>query len=240
VAVAWQASGTLLGSTGADITPVNPAHQADDILILHAWARSTAVTLTTPSGWTAIAGPIDQSTTMRNYWFWKRAASGAETNPLCDWSATTGDKYGVVHNVRGAIASGNPIEASATTAGTASPGVATGVTTLTAAALVCSIGMSTDNTLSAVAATATDPSALTQRDFEAIGTGADAAMWISTANRALAGATGNVSHAFTGAVLAWGILVAAIAEEVAAAGPESYGRPAGLRGARQFGQLIAQ
>jgi hypothetical protein len=241
VAVLWQASGTLLGSTGADITPVNPAHQADDILILHAWARSDAVTLTTPGAgaWTPIAGPTDQSTTMRNYWYWIRATSGAMADPLCDWSAT-GNKYGVVHCIRGAVTSGNPIEASQPATGTAAPGVVTGITSLTAGALICSIGMSTDNTLSAVAATATDPSALTQRDFEAIATGNDAAMWISTANRTDAGATGNVSHAFTGAVLAWGILVAAIAEAVAAAGPESYGRPAGLRGARQFGQLIAQ
>src|SRR5687767_6664793 len=114
MAVAWQASGTLLGSTGADITPVNPAHASLDVLLLHAVARSNAVTLATPSGWNAIAGPIDQGTTWRHYWFWKRAAGAAETNPLCDWSATTGDKYGVVHCFRGAIASGNPIEASAT------------------------------------------------------------------------------------------------------------------------------
>jgi hypothetical protein len=213
MAVAWQASGTLLGSTGADLTPVLPAHAALDVLILHAAARSNAVTLTTPSGWNAIAGPIDQGTAWRHYWYWLRAAGAAETNPLCDWSNTTGDKYAVVHVIRGAITSGNPIEASQTTTGNASPGVATGVTTLSAGALVCSIGMSADNTLSAVAATATDPASLTQRDFEAIATGADAAMWVSTANRTAAGATGSVSHAFTGAVLGWGILIAAITEQ---------------------------
>jgi hypothetical protein len=219
MAVVWQASGTLLGSTGADITPTIPSHAADDILLLHAWARSNAVTLSTPSNWNPIAGPTDQSTTMRNYWYWKRATSGAETNPLCDWSATTGDKYAVVHCIRGALTSGSPIEASQPTTGTASPGVATGVSSATDNALICSVGMSTDNTLSAVAATATDPTTLNQREFEAIATGSDAAMWISTANRTAAGATGNVSHAFTGAVLAWGILIVAIAEAVAAIDP---------------------
>ena len=220
MAVVWQASGTLVGSTGADITPTNPAHATDDILILHAWARSNAVTLTTPSGgWAVIAGPTDQSTTMRNYWYWIRATSGAMTNPLCDWSAVTGDKYAVVHCIRGATTSGNPIEANQPGANTTSPGVATGVTSTSANALICSIGMSTDNTLTAVAATATDPTALGQRDLEAIGTGADAAMWISTANRTAAGATGNVSHAFTGAILAWGILICAITEAVAAGDP---------------------
>lgn len=222
MAVVWQASGTLLGSTGADITPVIPSHAADDILILHAWARSTSVTLTTPSNWNLIAGPTDQSTTMRNYWYWKRATSGAETNPLCDWSATTGDKYGVVHVIRGAITSGNPIEANQPGANTTSPGIAIGVTSTSERALICSVGMSTDNTLSAVAATATDPTSLSQRDFEAIATGSDAAMWISTANRTSAGATGNVSHAFTGAVLAWGILICAITEAVAAADPMPF------------------
>src|SRR5688500_12932802 len=131
MASTWVASGTLLGSTGADITPVIPTHLADDTLVLHSFARSNAVTLTTPAGWNLIAGPIDQGTTMRNYWYWKRAASGAETNPLCDWSATTGEKYAVVHVFRGNIISETPYEASQASVGTADPGVATGVTSLT-------------------------------------------------------------------------------------------------------------
>jgi hypothetical protein len=98
---AWQASGTLLGSTGADITPVIPTHAADDLMFLLASSRVTTETLTTPSGWNQI-GALSDTTAWRTYAFWKKAASGAETNPLLDWSAAVGEKYGQVHTVRGA------------------------------------------------------------------------------------------------------------------------------------------
>ena len=211
MAVTWQASGTLLGSTGADITPVNPAHIADDILVLQAAARSNAVTLATPSGWTAIAGPIDQGTTWRTYWFYKRAAGSAEANPLCDWSAVTGDKYGVVHNLRGAKKTGSPFAATATTAGTADPGSATGVTTTVANQYVASIGMSGDNVATGFTSlTGTDPASYTVHDYTTITTGADAGKWLADATRATAGATGALSHDFNGAPLVWSILVAAV------------------------------
>lgn len=209
--VNWQASGTLLGSTGADITPVNPAHATNDILILQAAARSNAVTLATPAGWTLIAGPIDQGTTWRTYWFRLRAASAAEANPLCDWSAVTGDKYGVVHNLRGATTTGNPFAATATTAGTADPGSATGVTTNQPNQFVASIGMSGDNVANGFTSlTSTDPASYTVRSYTVITTGADAGRWLADATRTTAGATGNLSHDFNGAPLIWSILVAAV------------------------------
>jgi len=209
--VIWQASGTLLGSTGADITPVNPAHAADDILVLQAAARSNTVTLLTPSGWTLKSGPIDSGTTWRTYWFWKRATSAAETNPLCDWSAATGDKYGVVHNLRGATNTGDPFAAFAATAGTADPGSATGVTTNQPNQYVASVGMSGDNVATGFTSlTSTDPASYSVHAYTTITTGADAGKWLADANRVTAGATGSLSHDFNGAPLVWSILVAAV------------------------------
>ena len=218
MAVTWQATGTLLGSTGADITPVNPAHATDDILILQACSRVTTETLLTPASWTLLAGPTNTGTIWRSYWFWIRATSGSMTNPLCDWSAATGQKYGVVHNVRGAIATGSPFAASAVTAGTADPGSATGVTTAVDSQFVLTLGLVADNLATAVTVTATDPASFTQRTYTTIATGADAGQFFTDAVRATAGATGAVSHDFNGVPLAWAILVGAITEAVAAAG----------------------
>ena len=204
-------TGALLGSTGADITPVLPTHLSGDILFLQACARSTAVTLTTPSGWTLIgAGPTDQSTTWRSYWYWKRAASASETNPLCDWSATTGDKYGRAYGVREAVSTGTPYEASQATAGTADPGNATGVTTLSTDALLLSIGMAADDAATSVGVIATDPISWTMPSYEISTTGADAGSWAAWARRGAPGATGTVIHDFNAAPLQWCVLILSV------------------------------
>lgn len=213
-----QASGTISESSGADITPVNPTHQADDILLLHAAAENNTVTLATPAGWTAIAGPIDQGTAWRNYWFYKRATSGAETNPLCDWSGTSGNKTGRVYVIRGAINSGNPFAATATSVGanSADPGSATGVTTAAGAQLVLaigSVGNVTPAVCTGVAITATDPATLTTSGFAGVSAVAAAVYWAGTGTRAAAGATGNIVHDFTGSIgssRGWAILTAAV------------------------------
>ncbi len=215
---AWQASGTLLGAlTTADVTPVIPAHAVDDILVCLTSNRVITNTCATPSGWTLLHGPTD-TTAWRTYAFYKRATSAAETNPLCDWTATSADKYAQVHTIRGALATGSPFAASAITAGTADPGVATGVTTTAASQLVCTIGIGADNLAASMTSVAgTDPAAYTQRHYSTIATGADANGWFFTATRTAVGATGTVSHDFSAAPLAWGIVVAAMLEPAAAA-----------------------
>jgi len=208
---AWQASGVLLGAlTTADVTPVIPAHAIDDILICVTANRVITNTCATPATWTLLFGPED-ITGWRSYCFWKRATSAAETNPLCDWTATSADKYAQVHTVRGAILTGSPFAASAWTDGTADPGVCTGVTTTFAGQRVITLGMNGDNlNTTASVVTSTDPTSYTSRHHTTIATGADAAGFFLDAVRVSPGATGNVSHDFTGVPLAWGILVAAI------------------------------
>jgi hypothetical protein len=217
-AAVWQASGTLLGSTGADITPVIPAHATNDILILVASSRFVSETLLTPSGWTLTHGPID-NTSWRTYFFYKRAASGAETNPLLDWSGALGEKYGQVHTIRGAITTGDPYETGATAlADLTDPIVVTGTTTQVASQLVIVAGIGSDNaSASMTSVTSTDPATYTQRHFSTIATGADATGWFFTAIRATAGATGNVTNDFVSTMPAGAALVAAIKEPAAAA-----------------------
>lgn len=206
---AWQASGTLLGSTGADITPVNPVHAANDILILLAASRVVTETCLTPSGWTLKAGPID-TTAWRTYVFYKRAASNAETNPLLDWSAAVGEKYGQVHTVRGAITSGDPFAAASLAADLTDPIAVAGVTSTEAGQLIIVAGIGSDNASASVSVTSTDPASYTQRHFSTIITGADATGSFHDATRATAGATGTVTLDHVSTMPAEGVFVAAM------------------------------
>jgi hypothetical protein len=151
-------------------------------------------------------------TAWRSYVFWIRATSAATTNPLCDWTATSADKYAQVHNIRGAIETGSPFAASAWTDGATDPAVATGVTTTLPYQYVFSLGLMADNLAASATVTATDPSSLAVRHFSTIMTGADAGGYFYDGVRTAAGATGNVSHDFNAAPLHWGILVASILE----------------------------
>jgi hypothetical protein len=212
MAVAYQASGALTGAlTTNDVTPPNPTHLIGDILICVTANRVTTNTCTTPTNWTLLSGPTD-TTAWRTYVFWIRATSAAVTNPLCDWTATSADKYAQVHSIRGAIESGSPFAASTPTAGTADPGVATGVTTTLPYQYVFSLGLDADNLATAATTTATDPAAWTERHFSTTTTGADAGGFFYDGVRVTAGATGNVSHDFNGVPTAWGIIVAAVLE----------------------------
>jgi len=215
VAAAWQATGTLLGAlTTSDVTPVIPAHAAGDILICQTANRVITNTCATPSGWTLLDGPTDQGTIWRSYTFWKRATSGAETNPLCDWTATSADKYGIVHTIRGALSTATPFAAQAFTVGTATSAVATGVTTTDVNQLVIATGLNGDNLHTSITSVSgTDPASYTQRGFGTITTGADAGMLLFSAVRATAGATGNVTTVYQAAPLTWYHMVAAIIDE---------------------------
>lgn len=211
---AWQASGTLLGAlTTADVTPVIPTHATGDILICITANRVTTNTCTTPSsdgGWTLLHGPID-TTNWRTYVFWIRATSGAMTNPLCDWTATSANKYAQVHTIRGAADTGSPFAASVLSADTTDTIASTGVTSTLDGQLIIVCGIGSDNaSASMTSVTATDPSSFTQRHFSTITTGADATGWFFTAPRTAAGATGTVTQDFNSTMPAAGVLVAAI------------------------------
>ena len=91
------------GGTGTTITPVLPAHAANDHIVI--WIPNTGNVLwgTNPSGWNR----IDQRTvgTSANgivgTWLWKKAASSSETNPLCTLGATV-TRHAHAVTIRGA------------------------------------------------------------------------------------------------------------------------------------------
>jgi hypothetical protein len=202
VAAAWQATGTLLGSTGADITPVIPSHLADDILILQAWSRGNAGTLATPSGWNFIAGINSVDIVCR--WYWKRATSAAEANPLCDWSSVTGDKYAVVHCIRGCVKFWQPFQIFPASiipeAGVTDPHVMAAITRTHTDSLLIVTAAVLDNLATGMTVTTGGaPAALTQRSFTTVATGSDAGQGIATAANAATGAIA-ITCDFTGGV----------------------------------------
>lgn len=212
MAVAWVSTGTLLGSTGADITPVIPTHTTDDILLLQAASRVTTETCATPSGWTLIDSVI--GTNWRSYVFYIRAAVAGTTNPLCDWSAATGQKYGVVHVVRGALTSASPFAVAFISTDTADPSVVAPITTTVTNQYVALIGLVADNAATAVTVTnPTDPVTWTQRSYTTIATGNDAGQFFADGVKSVAGTTGNLTADFNGAPLSWAALRMAWIEE---------------------------
>jgi hypothetical protein len=100
VAIALQAAGTLAAGT-TSVTPTNPSHAADDLLICVVHAKPTLTATPpifgTPTGWTPLVSGNDgsgtaQGTDAGQVWtasFYKLAASGAEANPVC--SVTNGN-----------------------------------------------------------------------------------------------------------------------------------------------------
>lgn len=194
----YQAFSAIAASTGANVTVTLPAHQADDILLLSVVVRDQNDTITV-AGWTQIA-TVDRGAVSRYWWFWKRAASSAETNPLVAKSTGTGNTYAVVITYRGAITTGDPWEVKGTPqTGTADPMVLTGITTVSADSLVVAAVAGENNNNNSIITTGTDPAAYTEHYVESA-VGADGVITFSEAARTTAGATGNVSVNWSNAI----------------------------------------
>ena len=193
-AVAYQGKSlSAAASTGADVTPALPTHQADDIFLLQVLVRDVDDTLTV-SGWTQIA-TIDEGTTARHWWYWKRATSSSESNPVVDKSGSTGDTYASVTSYRGAATSGDPweVKGTASCTGTADPFSLNGISTLTDGSLVVASWNDRDNAVNSATYSATDPSVLTSNMHHKSAVGADGLNSSGSAVRTSSGATGNVS-----------------------------------------------
>lgn len=83
-----QAEGTVAAVTSGNLTVTLPAHQTNDILIvtLQGWVPNTvgsAAGVTAPTGWTEASETPTPSGTADGQvgLYWRRAASGSETNP---------------------------------------------------------------------------------------------------------------------------------------------------------------
>lgn len=109
----WQANGSPTATAAASTrTPTLPAHAANDILLVAA-IKNDAGNLSISAGWNEVLPPEGNSNMSTGLW-WKRAASGAETNPTVT-STTAADASNVLmadsFNVRGCITTVDPFEA---------------------------------------------------------------------------------------------------------------------------------
>lgn len=213
--ITLQSAGTIVGDADphADPTVTLPAHATGDLMFLMAFVRDAddTASITVATGWAAVTGfPVDRGTSSR-YWLWyKVATSSSETNPVIDFSGTTGDMYYVVTTYRGTAAS-SPIEVTGTAAtGTTDPATHATLSSLTANSMIVLALMGEDNNNAACTTTGTDPAAYTEHYSETV-TGLDAMTCFSEELRTSAGATGTVSLDFDVAVpVGWGLVLMAI------------------------------
>lgn len=130
-----RAVGTPAAGTG-NITPGNPTHQADDILLLFV-ENAEGSGVAAPTGWAHVPGsPQTQGTnvTASNI-MWKRATSSAETNPTV--SDPGNHQIGVVVSFKGVVKTGNPWDFTPVgNSGNGATASATGSTTTVAECLV--------------------------------------------------------------------------------------------------------
>src|SRR3990170_235811 len=192
---AFQATNGIIGdqTPHVDMTVTLPAHAIDDILLVMAWVRDLDDTATvTTAGWATLTGFPHDTTTGRQWLFWKRAASAAETNPLVDFSGTTGDAFGQSITFRGALATADPWTIGTWGSTGTNPLSLTSLTTPSDNNLVIAAVHYEDNDLAVAAVTGTDPAAYTEHYTESPA-GADGAIEWSEAARTTAGATGAVS-----------------------------------------------
>ena len=154
------AQGAIAAVTTGSLTVTLPAHQADDILVvtLAVWEPNAASDMAAPgttSGWTyRMDNPIIPGSQIdgRLAMFWKRATSGAETNPVFtqpspgDTGADTAFA-GRAYVIRGCITSGDPWDdiVQNATPYTAANGAFPAVTVSGSERLVVQFLVSTDN-----------------------------------------------------------------------------------------------
>jgi len=116
-----QAQGVTNANTSGSLTVTLPSHQANDILVLCLgfWGPNTAgsaADIPTPGGWTQFGGlnvPASGNADGKMQWFWKRAASSSETNPVCargaSWDTGTDTCFGGrAYTIRNCKTSGTP------------------------------------------------------------------------------------------------------------------------------------
>lgn len=117
----FQAVGTLADANSGDITPALPVgYQADDIFILSVSLHSDASkTVSTPSGWTEFVNVerSDAAATFiyqRQLLYWRRSTATESAPTVTIPTGGLWSVIGAIAGFRGAVTSGDPIEATAT------------------------------------------------------------------------------------------------------------------------------
>lgn len=181
----WQANGSPTATASVSTrTPTLPAHAADDILVVAA-IKNNAGNLSISAGWNVL-GAAEGNANMSTALWWKRAVSGAETNPTVT-SSTAADASNVLladsFNIRGCITTVDPFEAGAWSGSPVSSTTpqSTAINTLGIDRLVvCFVLIDDDTSHSGT------PSGWTNREDVTTATGGDAAIIIHSKDVAAA------------------------------------------------------
>lgn len=142
----WMAAGipSVAAAVGSP-TPTQPAHQSGDIQILAiAGIGANSITLTDAQGFTEVTGsPFRDSGSSLNarlHVFWRRCTSSSMTAPTIGDPASDDAKMALIFTIRGAVASGDPVDVIAGDGATTSTSVTIpGATTTGANRLIVNI-----------------------------------------------------------------------------------------------------
>lgn len=215
-AASWASAPTFVSASAISATAVGDssititlsAHQANDIILLMCWIRDVDDTMTTPSGWTAVTGtPFDRGSSARYWLFWIRAASSAESDPICERSTADGDFYGAAAVYRGAITTGDPWEVVGTpTTGTGDPsGIGTITPVIDEELVVVPVGGEDNNNAGISTSCVSGNPASFATHYVESAAGADGAITFSEGAQSTAGTTGQISVDWdTAAPVGWG------------------------------------
>lgn len=199
----------IAASTGADVTVTLPSHQANDVFLLAGFFKDILSTVTV-SGWTEL-NHVDNGSAARYYFFWKRAASAAETNPLFHKSGATAATYAAVAVFRNCITTGNPYNATNFAAvQSGDPAVINQLTSVVDNSLIAAMLMGEDDNNASVSWSATSPSSLTDH-YLSNATGTGGMIDFGEGVQATLGATGNFTADFNvGNPVGWGEMILAL------------------------------
>jgi hypothetical protein len=198
------------GTTGAT-SYTQASHQTDDILMLGTETNVTAGLSdpTTPTGCVDVTGsPRTQGSNVTcNTTWWKRAASGAESN--FSVPATSDHQVGIPFRLRGCITSGDPWEvisndgqATGTTGRIYDPSGGNSLTTISDDNLVvyvlcCSTDTTSDNFAGAITTAPTGLTSWTIHDQHFTTNGNGGGMLVASGIKATAGVVGPLNWTFT-------------------------------------------
>lgn len=124
---AFKAAGVIVtGGSGATLSPVPPAHVADDILVaVFVGTYNTSDIPPTPAGWTLIGqGNSTLGGVRANLAaYWKRATGSGEGAPALVTPATDPSCLAVVYSFENCLATADPVDAPVDTESTVYPGL---------------------------------------------------------------------------------------------------------------------
>lgn len=224
------AVGSNAGSAACNV-PAGTTNGDVMIAVVTTWTSSgSAGTHTTHASWNLITSVTKGSGRQSTYW---RIASSEPASYTFAWSISTSIGYALAITSYSGGAAASPIDVSASNSGNSSTAATTAVTTTVAdTKLVATFGH-TGGSFS-------QPTGMAER-YEVVGTGTNGpSTALDDETIAATGSTGTRSSTL-GYGDDWLALAQAIKPGTSSQdAPESRGRPFGLRGAMQMGQLIAQ